>query len=310
MMFVMYYIHAMNLRNVDLNLLVAFDALMKERGVTRAASQLGMSQPAMSNALRRLRDLIDDPLLVRAGGAMVPTARANEIAPSVREALTAIGRALSPAVFDPAQRRAVFHVATADLTEIALMPPLIERLRTEGPRIDLRAYSLPRGLPVQELERGRFDLAIGSFSDPPTGFVLEPLMRERFVCIMRRDHPLAGKRLTLKRFARLAHVLVSPGGRPGGVADRVLADHGLTRRVVLTTPHFLVAPMLVSQSDMVCTIAERVARSFAAHLPLHIVNPPLEVPGFGIDLVWHRRADEDPAQRWFRDQLRAVAASI
>ncbi len=299
----------MNLSSVDLNLLVAFDALVAERSVTRAAKRLGLSQPAASNALRRLRDLLDDPVLVRAGSSMVPTERALELAPAVRDALSTVRRALSPPEFEPQTRSAVFHIATADMIEIAMMPPLLSQLRTDAPLVDLRVYSLPRGLPAEELEVGRFDLAVGAFSDLPPGFSSEPLTRERFVCIVREGHPLGRRRLTLKRFASLGHILVAPGGRPGGLADRVLADHGLTRRVVVTTPHFLVAPMLVLESDMICTIAEGVARSLHEHLPIRILEPPLDLPSFGINMVWHRRTDEDPAQRWLRDRVRSVLSN-
>ena len=298
----------MNLSSIDLNLLVAFDMLMAERSVTRAAKRIGLTQSAMSNALRRLRDTVGDELFVRAGSEMVPTERALRLAEPIRNALGTLERVLSVPTFDPRVARRVFHIATADLVEVSVMPRLLRHLEREGPLIDLRVYSLPRGLPAKELETGRFDLAIGVFSELPAGFVEEPLYRERFTCILRRDHPIGRGRLTLRRFASLGHVLITPGGRPGGLVDRVLADHGLTRRVVVTTPHFLVAPVLVIQSDLVCTLAKRVARVFRDYLPIQLHKPPVEVPSFGINMVWHRRVDEDPAQRWLRDQVSAVCA--
>ncbi len=184
------------------------------------------------------------------------------------------------------------------------MPRLLRQLRRCGPQVDLWVYSLPRGLPVEEMKSGQFDLAVGNFGDLPPDFISETLMQERFVCIVRADHPIGRQRLTVKRFAELDHIVVAPLGQPGSVADRVLAEQGLTRRVVVTTPHWLVAPMLVLNSDMICTIAEGIARTLAPYLPIRILKPPIEMPGFELEMVWHRRADEDPAQRWLRDRVR------
>ena len=187
----------MNLSGFDLNLLVAFDALMQERSVTRAAKRVGLTQPAMSNALCRLRALLDDVLLVRSGSEMVPTERALELAGPVRESLEKLSGVLLPNNFDPRKARREFHVATADLIEVAFLPVLLQRLATEAPLVDIRIYSLAGGLPSDELAAGKYDLAIGSFGDLPSEISHAALIRERFVCMVRKGHPRVGRRLSL-----------------------------------------------------------------------------------------------------------------
>jgi len=301
----------MDLAGADLNLLVTFDALLAERSVTRAAERVGLSQSAMSNALRRLRSLLNDPVLVRTRDGMAPTQRALELVDPIHEALAQLDRALtSDSGFDPRTSQHTFRIGTADVIEFLLVPQLLQRLAAEAPGINLEVSQLQGGLPVEELRTGRLDLAIGNFSDVGEPFQSQTIMRENLVCAVRKDHPRIGRRLTLKLFTELGHALVTPHGQPGGVVDRVLAERGLARRVVVTTPHFLVAPILVVHSDLIVTLAERVARAFASFLPLEIFKPPIDVPGFSLGIIWHSRTADDPPHRWFRGVLTDLAKEL
>ena len=301
---------AMNLAGIDLNLLVVFDALLAERNVTRAARRVGLSQPAMSHALRRLRAALGDPVLVRTTDGMAPTQRALELYGPVHTALEQVGQALGGGDgFDPATARRTFTVGTADYVEYVMLPVLNAWLAAEAPSVDLVIKPIT-SLPADELRAGALDLAIGVFGEAPVGLDRRRLFDERLVCVVRRDHPRVGKRLTLKRFAELGHVLVAPMGRPGSVVDPLLAEQGLRRRVVVTTPHFLVAPVVVARSDLVTTIAERVARTFAEQLPLKVLRPPLEMPNFTISMVWHNRNADDVAHRWIRSALAQIGRTL
>lgn len=301
----------MDLAGADLNLLVTFDALLAERSVTRAAERVGLSQSAMSNALRRLRSLLNDPVLVRTRDGMAPTQRALELVDPIHEALAQLDRALtSDRGFDPRTSQHTFRIGTADVIEFLLLPRLLPRLAAEAPGINVEVSQLRGGLPIEELRTGRLDLAIGNFTDLDEPFRSEIVVHENLVCALRKGHPKVGRRLTLKQFTELGHALVTPHGRPGGVVDRVLAERGLERRVVVTTPHFLVAPILVAHSDLIVTLAERVARAFASFLPLEIFKPPIDVPGFSLAIVWHNRTAEDPPHQWFRGLLIELARGL
>jgi DNA-binding transcriptional LysR family regulator len=306
-----YGIQAVNLAGADLNLLVTFDALLAERSVTRAAERVGLSQSAMSNALRRLRTWLDDPVLVRTSDGMAPTKRALELVDPIHEALSQLDRALATRNgFDPRTSRQTFRIATADVVEFMLVPRLLERLAGEAPGIDVEMVQLRGGLPAEDLRAGRLDLAIGTYGDAPEPFRTQPMFHETFVCAVRKGHPRVRGKLTLKQFVELGHVLTTPHGRPGGVVDRLLAERGLSRRVAVTTPHFLVAPILVAHSDLVGTLPSRVAHALAAFLPLTLHRPPLDVPGFSVAMVWHTRTAEEPPHRWLRQVLGELAASF
>jgi DNA-binding transcriptional LysR family regulator len=301
----------MNLAGADLNLLVTFDALLAERSVTRAAERVGLSQSAMSNALRRLRAWLDDPVLVRTRDGMAPTRRALQLVDPIHEALAQVDRALaSGRGFEPRTSRHTFRIATADVVEFMLLPRLLPRLAAEAPGISIEVSKLHGGFPAEELRAGRLDLAIGTYGDTVEPFRSQPMFEERFVCAVRKGHPAVRRRLTLARFVALGHVLVAPHGHPGGIVDRLLAERGLARRVVTTTPHFLIAPILVAHSDLVATLPERVARQLASFLPLAIHAPPLDVPGFAIHMAWHSRTADDPPHRWLRAVLTELAGTL
>ncbi len=296
----------MNIMDMDLNLLVVLDALLEEGNVTKAAARVGLSQPAMSNALARLREKFGDPLFVRTPGGMIPTARARALTEPVRLALRAIGAALAPGpIFDPAQSSQVFTIATTDYAELVLLPELSARFRESAPGVKLDLRSPRERVPQRELEAGQLDVAIGLFPDAPASFYRQTLFVEDFVCILRKDHPLRGK-LTLEKYAALRHALISPFGGMTGTVDEALEKHGLKREVVVATPHFLVAPLVVVRTDYILTLPRRVAASLASYLPVRLVEPPLELSKFTISQLWHERTHHDPAHRWFRAQLASL----
>lgn len=295
--------HAAHVSSVDLNLLVALDALLTERNVTRAAARVGLTQPAMSHALARLRRLFDDPLFVRTRGGILPTSRAEQLQEPIRRALREIEGALHGGpTFDPKTAQATFTIATSDYGAFVLVPDLAAAIAREAPGIDLRVLAIPEPL-GSELEDGSIDLVIGLTTGVPESLRRQKLFDERFVCVMREGHPAAEKPLTLTRFLALRHALVAPRGRAGGIVDDLLAARGLSRRVALTVPHFLVAPRVIARTDLVLTLAGRVADAFAEHEGLVVVPPPLALSGFSFHALWHVRRTRDPGHAWLRAKV-------
>jgi DNA-binding transcriptional LysR family regulator len=299
------------LAGVDLNLLVALDALMQEGSVTKAAVRVGVSQPAMSNALKRLRRTFDDELLVRSGSSMVPTPRAMELAGPVHDALATIQQALEArSSFDPATAKGRFKLASSDYAELVLLPELVQALSADAPGMELAVLNLPTELPARALESGEVHLAVGVFREVPGNHVQRALFRDRFVCVTRKDHPALKGGLDLDTYCRLDHMLVSPRGRGPGVVDHFLEREGRKRRVALRVPHFLVAPLVVARSEMVLTLASRVACRLAEVLEMDIHEPPLKLPTFTTRMVWHARYQHDPAHRFLRTRLAEAASSV
>ena len=301
------------LAGVDLNLVLALDALLAEQHVTRAAERLGITQSAASHALARLRQLFDDPLLVRGPrGTMIATPRATALAPAVHRVLVELSAIVrGDTAFEPITARRTFRIATSDYVELVLIPPLVQRLHRSAPNIDLWLHTMTN-YGDEALAAGTVDVAVG----PPRG-VARPagsyekvLFEESFTCIMRAKHPLASGKLTLPRYCAAQHLLVSPRGTPGSLVDDALAALGRSRRVALAVPHFLVVPYLIASSDLIATLATRIATTFADALGLVTMPPPLALPKFQIAVAWHERDHDDPPHRWLREQLLAVAADV
>lgn len=297
----------MNVSGVNLNLLVTFDALIAEESVTRAARRIGVTQSAVSNALAQLRRVFDDPLFVRAPRGVVPTARAVAVAPAVRQALALIEAALSSSgAFDPRTAERTFRIAASDYVEYVVLVPLLRLLGREAPgvRVEIRPWG--RHEVPRDLEDGDVDLMIGFFDDAPPAHRTERLFDERYVCIVRKNHPRVGARLGLERYLELSHVLVSERtGSPGSV-DRALAKIGRARTVGARVSHFLMVPPLVAQTDMIAALSRRIAEPFAKALGLRVFPPPLALPTSTIGQAWHARTDADPAHAWFRGAIRRV----
>jgi DNA-binding transcriptional LysR family regulator len=315
------------LSGIDLNLIVAFDALARERSVTRAAERLGVTQSAVSHALRRLRELLGDPLLVRSGSGMALTPHAESLVVPLRSGLITLGRALSrPAQFEPASAQRAFCLATVDLFEMLAGSPLLARVRREAPGIDINVVSASdRGL-RDRLETGEVDVAIvaqmedfrtGPADLTASGLVRRTLFRDRLVCLLRADHPaLSGggrrrtgraSKLSLESYAALSHALVSPSGEGPGIVDKVLAQHGLTRRIALRIPHFYSALAIVAKSDLILTAPAALAGMGSAEMPVVALPVPLSLPEHSVNLIWHERLSNEPGHRWLRELLTEVA---
>ncbi|KGT90520.1 LysR family transcriptional regulator [Erwinia typographi] len=303
----------MDFHGIDLNLLVAFNALIEERNVTRAASHVGVSQPAMSAALGRLRTLFGDPLFQRGAEGLQPTARARELAVPVANVLRQLEETLiTRPVFDPTKVNQTFRLGLSEYPAYVLLPLLSKTLERQAPGITLNVLAIShRDDAVTLLDAGKIDAAIGV----PTGqqdnrILSHPLLQDEFVTLLRRDHPLAGETLDLATFLALRHVLVSPEGDGYGLVDQALDRQGLRRTCALTLPQMFAAPAIVAASDMSTTVMKRVAQYATVSGQLAIYPPPLALPVIPFDLIWHRRHETSSAQRWLRALITSLAASL
>ena len=292
-----------DIRAVNLNLLAAFDALLEERNVTRAASRMGVTQSAMSSSLAQLRVLFDDPLFRRTPRGIEPTPRALELGDPIRRGLALFDRALTPRSFDPRSESRVFVLATSDYVEFVLLPPLLKRLAREAPgvRLEVRPWGLQQ-VP-KTLHTGEVDLMIGFYNEVPAHHAETLLFDEHYVCIARKGHPGLGRKPTLKSWLAQKHVLVSQQAGSPGTVDRALAARDLKRTIGARVSHFLLVPTLVAQTDLVAAVNARVATAFAGSLALRVFPPPLPLPKGRIGQVWHEQLEHDPAQRWFRQLI-------
>ena len=299
----------MDLHGIDLNLLVAFDALMAERSVTRAGVRIGRTQPAMSAALLRLRALLRDELFVRGPAGLQPTPRALELAEPLGHALGEIQRTLGfTQPFDPRSSAMTFNLGLSEHPTVALLPRLVEALQEAAPSVTLHIRSFTaRDEAVAMLDAGAADLTIGVPQATATGRILtRPLFEERFVCIVRKGHAAARAPLDLQTFLGLSHLLVSPEGGGVGYVDAALAKLGLRRRITLTLPHTQAVPALVARTNMISTVMGRAVTASGHADELCILDPPLDLDPVPFVMSWHRRNDAHPAQRWFRDRINAL----
>jgi DNA-binding transcriptional LysR family regulator len=305
----------MKLESLDLNLLLVFDALATERSVTQAAAKIGLSQPALSNALSRLRTLFRDPLFERSGGQMQPTPRARQLLPPLSEAIAKLRETFeTQAAFRPEASEREFLIATNDYIDALILPRLVQKLQREAPSIALRAVRtdylfLP---PVERLQSGELDLALGFFGETPRpnpGLLSQRLQSGRLVCILRAAHPAAGRKFTLRTFVEIPHVRVMyPGTERIGSVDTILRSRGLTRRIAVTVPHYVTIPPIVAKSNFLGIVPEELARREARALRLKIFNPPLALPDITVMMTWNERAQHDRAHRWFRQCIAAACA--
>lgn len=309
----------LNLRTFDLNLLKVFDVVMSERSLTRAAQLLSLTQPAVSNALRRLREAVDDELLVRKGRGLEPTARALELWPAVRDALQRLQNSLLPSVFNPATATNTFVLTLADATAAQLMPKLVELITTEAPGLSLRVVPLTTRDPRRMLEEGHADLAIGHFpavladltaraqAGETVSYLHRRLFAGDYVCVMRQGHPLANEPLTLERFCEARHMLVSFSGRAFGFIDEALMSLGRSRRVVLTVNQFFTAGKVVTHSDLLTVLPRHFVNvtGFANQMVLREL--PFNVPPIQVDALWHQRQNDAHAHAWLRDSVVDIA---
>ena len=292
---------------LDLNLLTTLDVLLKELNVTRAAERLHLSQPSVSAQLARLRDHFADPLLLPGPRGMKPTARAHALRAPLGAALALLADAVAPAQgFDATHATCTWRIAAADYGEMAVLAPLIRRLRESAPHTRLAVIPLDTKRLARQAESGEIDVALHTSHDAPAGLRHRALLDERYVLVGRSDHPRLRRRPSLAQFCALAHVIVSPsGGGFQGATDLALQTLGLRREVVLSVPHFLFALDTVRRTDLVAMLPSRLVRQAEG---LRVVEPPLPVAGFQMAMVWHEAVHRDPAQVWLREQIVASMA--
>src|SRR5512147_519346 len=293
----------MNVRDVDLNLLRVFDAVLRARAVTAAAAGLGLTQPAESNALARLRALFGDALFVRTPAGMDPTPFARELAEPVRQALALLESALAHGPgFDPATSTRAFRFYMSDLGQVEFLPPLVERARQVAAGVRLEAVALEVEDIGDALAAGALDLAVGFLPGLGPPVRRQPLFRDPYVCLMRADHPVIGRKLTRANFLAASHALVSyKGGHR--VIEEALERAGLARRITLRVPHFTVLPMVLERSDLILTLPSKVARVYERGGRFKSLPPPVPIPPADVAAHWHERFERDPGSRWLRDMV-------
>lgn len=295
------------LASVDLNLLVVLDELLQTRSVTRTAARLELSQPAVSNALARLRRRLGDPLLVRTARGMAPTTRAAELQKPLREAMRVLSRELfAHESFDAATSTRRFSIAATDYVQFLLLPRLVAELKKQAPFITLRVIPVSGRFPWSELETGELELALGRTPQMPTGLRRRALFNDRIVCMTRRDHPT--RSMDLEAYLALEHIDALPIEAPG-LTDVYLERIGRKRRVTITVPHFLIPPFIVQESDYCFTVSERLGKPLARLLRARIHELPFPAPEFTVHAYWHERQQSDQGHRWLRGLLHGVAAT-
>ncbi|HEY1043806.1 MAG TPA: LysR family transcriptional regulator [Telluria sp.] len=308
----------MSFLTLDLNLLRVFDAVMTEQNLTRAAGHLAMTQPAVSNAIKRLRESLGDELLIRTAYGVKPTPRAEALWPAVRQALASLEAAVSPETFDVAKTHATFRMAMADATAAFWLPSLMRSIEKEAPNVNVRMVPLTTREPRPMLLRGDIDLAVGFFPGVVAqlaGDVGSPIRHERlytgqYVSVMRKDHPLAAKdELTLDDYCSANHLLVSFSGRAHGLVDEALAQLGRERRIRLTVNQFFTAGRVVANSDLITVLPHHLISSTGMTEELVTRQLPFPMPAVHLDMLWHERDARSPAHKWLRAHLESMSAS-
>ncbi len=292
--------------NVDLNLLVVFDGIMQDGSLTRAGRRLGLSQPATSHALSRLRHMLHDELFIRGPDGMQPTPRALQMAEPVREALTLLRLTLEPEAFDPRVTHRKFTLAVNNFAARAIIPQLTRRVAEEAPNVSLDVRPIGRLEVLDSLDTDGADVALTVLGEGSERFKYIGIMEDDYVAGLDRGHPAAHTVLTFKRLAEMPHVAITSTGDDTEFVDRALAEHGLTRRVAVRVPFLSIALLLVN-SDYVVVLPRRVATDLAAICPLVVKDLPFASPWISVSMIWHRRLDSHPAQRWLRDTIRSIS---
>lgn len=291
----------MDIKDVDLNLLVAFAAMTEHRSVTRAAEAVGLSQPAMSAAVARLRLLFDDPLFVKTAAGMQPTPRAQDLAEPVRRVIEAIKVEILPAsAFDPLTATKRFAIVTPDIAEVHFLPQILAHFAEAAPHCSLQTLSMSRYAAADALASGAAELAIGYLPDlQKAGFFLQKLFRNDYVCIVRAEHPSVKERLTLKAYLAASHAVVSPDGREH-LLEQALQERGVERRVTVGLSHFMSLLPIIESSDLIATVPRDLANICVRHGAIRIVEPPFKSPVVEVHQFWHRRFHKDAANMWLR----------
>lgn len=303
----------MNFNRLDLNLLIAFDALMTEQNVSKAAEKLFIGQSAMSHSLNRLRQALDDPILVRTTRGMKPTARAEALIVPIRKALLDIERTVAtPSAFDPKTADHSFVIAATDYSELILLPRLLKKVRELAPGVKIHIRQTREYFPEKKLENGAINIILGFdvSLEAPRRIKQQALFQDVFVSIVSQDHSLMGDTLSLAHYTEMEHILISPTGSEYGIVDQWLSQHQLSRKIVLVVPHFLSAPLIIAQTDMVLTLPYRVAKQFVHMADLKLLQTPVELPSYQLSMIWHPLYEKDPADQWLRQLIKTVSLEI
>jgi DNA-binding transcriptional LysR family regulator len=308
----------MSFLTLDLNLLRVFDAVMTEQNLTRAASRLAMTQPAVSNAVKRLRDALGDELLIRTAHGVKPTARADSLWPAVRRALTDLEEAVAPRSFELASAHATFRMAMADATAGLLLPSLVRVIENQAPGIDVRMVPLTTREPRPMLLRADIDLAVGFFPGVVAqlqGATDTPIRHERlfageYVCVMRKEHALSTKTLSLDDYCNANHLLVSFSGRARGLVDDALLTLNRERRILLTVNQFFTAGKVVAASDLLMVLPMHLIEATGMTKALVVKELPFSMPQPQVDMLWHERDERNPGHQWLRKHLRNSGAFV
>ena len=294
----------MNLRSLDLNLLLVFDAIYGERSISRAAAKLHLSQPTVSNALARLRERLQDPLFERSAQGMLPTPRARKLAEPIRQALNTLEHGLrDDEEFDFARSEREFVIAVEDYGESVILPGFIRWLADVAPNLRMRIRAESSAQLAVELREGTVDLALDYFTLPDANYRHACVLTETLLSLSRRDHPLLGERMNLEQYLALRHVMLAAPANARPMIDLALAKRGLQRRIAMRVPHFISMPLMVQATDMIGTLPRRMAMLYADNFRLRAHAVPLRTPQFPVYLIWHEALEPDPGHQWFRTHL-------
>lgn len=295
----------------DLNLLPVLVALMEERSVTRAANRLGMTQPALSNALSRLRETLRDPLFIRERYGIRPTQLAEEITPTIEAALAQLNEVIvQQQEFDPARAERLFLIAPNSYVELVLMPALVARLREQAPGIKLRTTPFGNDVAETGVVSGSTAMVLGRVVDPPDNLVVQHLMDDGLACILRADHPQVGETLTRAHYESLKHVNVLPPGRIRAGVFQALEQQRLKREVAVSVTHFLAVPEMIAVTDYCATLPILICRGLQRDPRLKVLQPPVDLGTFPVEMAWHVRYRHDPAHSWLRSVVIDLARSL
>ncbi|UOV16774.1 LysR substrate-binding domain-containing protein [Pantoea agglomerans] len=295
----------------DLNLLPVLLVMMEERNVTRAAERLGITQPALSNALNRLRETLNDPLFIRERYGMRPTPKAEQLAQVVGAALSSIDKViLGQQDFDPLYATRLFTLAPNSYVEFIMMPAIVARLRSCAPGIRLRLTPFGNDVTETGVISGNTDMVLGRIVEPPDNLVVQHLMNEGLACVIRADHPLVGENLSAEQYEQLKHVNVLPPGRMRAGLYQALEQRGLRRQVAVSVTHFLAVPEMIAVTDYCATLPRLICQHLSRDQRLRIIPAPVDLGTFPVEMGWHARYRDDPAHRWFRTLITETAQSL
>jgi DNA-binding transcriptional LysR family regulator len=295
----------------DLNLLPVFMALMEERSVTRAAVRLGITQPALSNALNRLRDTLRDPLFIRERYGIKPTQFAEEIAPVILETLARLDEVIiGRQHFDPATSTRQFNIAPNSFVEIVLMPGIIAKLREQAPGVKVSLTPFGNDLSDTGVISGTTDMALGRIIDPPDNVIVQHLLDDGLACVVRADHPDIDQAMSREQYERLRHVNILPPGRLRVGVFQALERQGLRRELAISVTHFLAVPEIIAVTDYCATLPRLICKQIAKDPRLKVVSSPVDLGTFPVEIAWHVRYRNDPAHQWFRQMLVETAAEL